>query len=539
MSKERLVGIVNGEGALGTMWYWLNKVGVFKPEQLGKYDSMNDVLDSKGFYEEGKNFYDSYQSLAVDMKIKANELDPSNSIYKSVKLLNVAQVYRGLESALPTLDAEGTVSKALRTLFKDPFMTFNYSAGIRAIRASLANKMMNDIVAGVVSEKAEFKEVTDFLSKQTRMKPAILVQRLREEPLNSISVGKLNLEDVLLKTLDVAYGSKVEEIMTKNFEEFMSTHKSINDAFKAMFSVFNARYKAELGKVPSGELTSEKKLEIIEKLREEFPVIRGPLSSGIDDGIHIYSTESVTPAEGEERQTPAQTYVKGKEFKSSKARFMIREFEAAISSGSVVPIHFIDGAVMGQLLGKGSAITAIHDAIIPPLTEAKELIKKYNESMIKIGKEYSVIEAINEMLNRVTLDDEAIKELNNTKINVVRVGENGKKEYVDVGVGTNFKEVKKEFGEVANKVKQAREELFKDMEAGVTVGHVAGLPGSMWSNAKVKEEPKQETAKMSRLDKIQQEIGALFPVTDEMEAWLDEMTEEQLAVVVENIKNCM
>ena len=539
MSKERLVGIVNGEGALGTMWYWLNKVGVFKPEQLGKYDSMNDVLDSKGFYEEGKNFYDSYQSLAVDMKIKANELDPSNSIYKSVKLLNVAQVYRGLESALPTLDAEGTVSKALRTLFKDPFMTFNYSAGIRAIRASLANKMMNDIAAGVVSEKVEFKEVTDFLSKQTRMKPAILVQRLREEPLNSISVGKLNLEDVLLKALDVAYGSKVEEIMTKNFEEFMNTHKSINDAFKAMFSVFNVRYKAELDKVPSGELTSEKKLEIIEKLREEFPVVRGPLSSGIDEGIHIYSTESVTPAEGEERQTPAQTYVKGKEFKSSKARFMIREFEAAISSGSVVPIHFIDGAVMGQLLGKGSAITAIHDAIIPPLTEAKELIKKYNESMVKIGKEYSVIEAINEMLNRVTLDDEAIKELNSTKINVARVGEDGKKEYVDVGVGTNFKEVKKEFGEVANKVKQARKELFKDMEAGVTVGHMAGLPGSMWSNAKVKEEPKQETAKMSRLDKIQQEIGALFPVTDEMEAWLDEMTEEQLEVVVENIKNCM
>lgn len=539
MSKDRLAGIVDGEGALGTMWYWLNKVGVFKNAQLGEYRSMNDVLDSKGFYEEGKNFYDSYQSLAVDMNIKANELDPKNSIYKNVKLMNVVPMYKGIESALPTLDASGTVSKMLRNMFKDPFMTFNYSAGIRAIRASLANKMANDLIAGIVSEKPEFKEVTEFLAKQTRMKPNVLVQMLRAEPLNSIPVGKLNLEDVLLKTLDVAYGNKVEEIMTKNFEEFMNTHKSINDAFKAMFSVFNVKYKAELAKVPSGELTSEKKLEIIERLRKEFPVIKGPLSSDIDEGIHIYGTESVTPAEGKERQTPAQTYVKGKEFKSSKARFMIREFEAAISSGSVVPIHFIDGAVMGQLLGKGSAITAVHDAIIPPLTQAKDMIKKYNENMVKIGKEYSIIEAINEMLNRNTFTEEDIKELNGAKINVARVNEEGKKEYVDVGVGTNLEQVKKEFGEVADKVKKAREALFKDMEAGVTVGHMAGLPGSMWSNVEVKEEPKQEAAKMSRLDKIQQEIGALFPVTNEMEAWLDELTEEQLEVVVENIKNCI
>lgn len=523
---------------LRDMWKWLNKVGIFQPKQLGNYTSMNDVLTSKGFYGGDANFYDSYQSLAVDAKIDKSTISSNESIYKGK--VSVDKVYGMIESVLPKLDADGSVSKTLRTLFKDPFMTFNYSAGIRSIRGSLSNTMMTDIIDGIVAGKDGYTEVGKKLAKYAELDLEVMIDKLRTEPIDRIKVGDSNLEMVLLKTLDSSYGAKVEEIMTNNFGEFMKAHKQINGAFKAMFEVFNVRYKQEIAKVPTGELTIEKKLEIIDKLREQFPVIKGPLSSGIDDGVAIYSRSSVTPNVDEQRQSPAQTYIMTKEGKvtTSKARYMLKEFEAAISAGSVVPIHYVDGALMAQLLGKGSAITAIHDAIIPPLSEAKDAIKKYNESMIKIAREFSLVEEINTMLNRVELTEDDLKELNTAKVSVMVEGEDGKSKAIKLGVGTNMTRVRKEFAELASKVKDARDELFSTMDAeGVTVGHMAAVPGSMWSS-KAKAETKQEEGRMSALDKIQQGIGALFPVSEEVERELDTMTDEQIQVIVDNINNC-
>ena len=482
---------------LKDMWKWLNKVGVFQSKQLGNYRSMNDVLRSKGFYGGDANFYDSYQSLAVDAKIDPTTISQNESIYKGK--VQVDKVYVMIESVLPKLDEGGVVSKMLRDLFKDPFMTFNYSAGIKSIRGSLSNVMMNKIVDGIVAGKDGYTEVGKKLAEYAGLDLDVLVDKLRTEPVDRIKVGDSNLEMVLLKTLDSSYGAKVEEIMTNNFGEFMKAHKAINGAFKAMFEVFNVKYKQEIAKVPTGKLTLEKKLEIIDKLREQFPVIKGPLSQGIEDGIAIYGQGSVTPSVEEQRQSPAQTYIMTKDGKvtTSKARYMLKEFEAAISAGSVVPIHYVDGALMAQLLGKGSAITAIHDAIIPPLNEAKDTIKKYNESMIKVAREFSLVEEIGNMLNRVDLSAEDLKELDKVKVSVMIEGEDGKSKAVDLGVGANLTRARNEFRVLRDKVVEARSELFNTMDTeGVAVGHMAAVPGSMWSS---KAEPKQETDKMAKL----------------------------------------
>ena len=532
ISKEKLGNISS------TMWYWLNKVGIFQAGNTKGIDSMNDILDSTGFYKENERFYDSYQSLAVDMKIDEAVINDNakKSIYKGGKFTNVKTIYLGLKDVMPVLDADGAVSKALRNLFKDPFMTFNYSAGIRSIRASLSYKMMNDLLDGIASEKPEYNNATKFLAKQIGMHSKTFVMMLRSEPVTSIkSKEGITLESILLKTFDSTYGAKVEEIMTNNFKEFMDAHKQINAAFRATFEMFNNRYKAKLAEVPKGELTIEKKLEIIEELRKDFPVIKGPLSRGVEDGIHIYTTTSVTPSVEEERQAPAQTHVKTKTgVEQEKARFMVREFEAAISSGSVVPIHYIDGAIMAQLLGKGSAITAIHDAIIPPLDRARETIKTYNENMIKIGKEYSVINAINEMLSRPEYSKEEIDKANETKISV----QNKEGEYEDIGIGTYFNLVKQEFRTLSTKVTKAREDLATEMDSGVLVGHMAGFPGSMWTNIEqqIQEEVKEEPAIMTKLDKIQQKLGALFPVSAETEQVLNSMSDEQIDALIEQIE---
>lgn len=488
---------------LGDMWKWLNKVGIFKNSQIGSYNSMNDVLDSKGFYGDDKNFYDSYQSLAVDAKIDKDSIADNKSIYQGK--VSVAKVYNIVESVLPKLSEDGTVDKLLRNLFKDPFMTFNYSAGIKSIRGSLSNKMMNDIVDGIVAEKESYKDVTSALAKYIGLDPEVLIDKLRTEPISMIKVGDSNLEIALSKTLDSSYGAKVEEIMTKNFEPFMETHKAINGAFKAMFEVFNVRYKEELAKVKTGALTPEVKLAIIDKLRVQFPLIKGPLSDGIENGIGVYGRTTVTPTAEEQRQSPAQTWIYDKAGKAaqSTARHMIKEFEAAMSAGSVVPIHYIDGALMAQLLTKGAGVTAIHDAIIPPLGQAKKLVRKYNENMIAMARNYSLVDAINDMLSRVEFTKEEQTELNKTKINV-KVGD----AYVDIGVANNFDRVKGEFAVIAESVKNAREELFKEIDSeGVTVGHMAAIPGSMWnSKGKQKAEAKQEDVIIDNIEYIKSKV---------------------------------
>lgn len=532
VSKDRLKNIPS------PIWYWLNKVGIFKTSQMKGIDSMNDVLDSTGFYTgDDSRFYDSYQSLAVDMNVDIASLPARSkeSIFSKVKFDNVVNVYIGLKDTMPSLDADNKVSKALRDLFKDPFMTFNYSAGIRSIRTSLAYKMMNDLLDGIVADKEGFEKAAIFLAKEIGKDVDEFKNLLRSKPPTGIEIEgtKLSLEDVLLKTFDSAYGSKVEEIMTNNFGEFMEAHKVINASFRSMFEMFNIKYKKALAEVPTGELTSDKKLEIINELRKEFPVIKGPLSEGIEDGIHIYTTSSITPTTEEERQAPAQTHIKTKNgVEQEKARFKIREFEAAISSGSVVPIHYIDAAVMAQLLGEGTAITAIHDAIIPPLDKARDTIKTYNESMIKIGKEYSIINAINDMMSRVQYTEDEIKEANSKIINVP----NSQGDYEDIGVGKYFNDVKKRVEALNETVTAARKELFDEMETDtVMVGHMAGLPGSMWTNA-VQEEVKEEPAIMSQLDKIQQKLRTLYPVSDEMEQVLNSMSDEQIEAIIEQIE---
>ena len=486
---------------LGTMWYWLNKVGVFKPKQLGSISSMNDVLDSVGFYGDDKKFYDSYQSLAVDTNIDVSKLEDNaeESIYKKITVPNIKRIYNGIEKVLPKLDADGSVSSALRTLFKDPFMTFNYSAGLRSIRGSLARNMTGKLLNEIAKANPDYKATAEFLAKEGGISVSELIERLREEKASTIMIGKVSIEDILLKTIDSSYGAKVEEIMKSNFGEFMEAHENINNAFKAMFRVFNHKYQKAINAIPSGELTAEKKLEVIDSLREYFPVIKGPLSAELNEGVHVYSTGTVDPKDENARQAAAQTYLKdrvdskGNKVDSIKANYMIKAFEEAMSAGSVIPVHYIDAAMMAQLT-KGKDITAIHDAIIPPLNRAKAKIKDYNKAMVEIGRSYSMIEAMNDMLNRVELTPEEIKELNETKINAKTKNAEGKTVYSKVGIGTNFNDVKTAFSKTAKLVRDGREKLFKEFDNdGVVTGHMTGLEGSMWSNMKEDTKVKEDT----------------------------------------------
>ena len=429
---------------------WLNKVGVFREKDLKGLDkdgkSMNDILSQEGFF-------DSYQTLAKETVITKDGIQEGFEKLRKPKFRYDDTVWEPLSAVLPSFD--GTeVSGELRTLFKDPFMTFNYSAGMASIRRSLANLL-------------------EMLAKRTGKTPTALKKALATRPLYTLKTVEGESVEVLLNEfIDASYGYKVESIMTDNFQPFIEAQKNINNSFKVMFSLFNKEYQEELAKInkDTSKVTDADKLVIIDKLRHKFPAIKGPLSDKADksDYIGIYKTKNATPSSTENRLKPTQTYLAGG--KSDKVRHEIKVFEEAVSAGAVVPIHYIDGALMGILNEEFSGqFTAIHDAIMMPLTEMASGAKRYNELYMEVGMEYSVIAEIQAQL------ESAIKDTDLTAEYFQEVHTKGEKGDPDITYGDFITDTIVEFGKLNDTVKVARAELKRELDQGSYIAHMASI----------------------------------------------------------------
>jgi hypothetical protein len=485
------------------LWDWLNKVGVLEKGKATA-NSMNDILDGSG-----QKFYDSYQTLAKEVAVTEESVQEAiankGKNYKklSANVVNSLWNDAGLGALMPKVSDDGTVTSALRSLFKDPFMTFNYSAGIASIKRSLAGVLTSGLIDRIVAgEKGTEQPVKALMGLITADKnnsykvPKTIEefqQLLKEVPLDRIKVKSKNLhtlEEYLNEVMDLTYGHSVETIMKEHFQEFMDVHDTVNSAFKIMFTAWKQEYDKEVKQVPIGKLNDDKVKEILDRLKDKFPLIKSPLSDELNEGVAIYKSSSLTPSDEEVRYMPSRATtdatamksigVKNKEtgegVASVKVRHMIRTFEAAISSGSVVPIHYIDGALMAQL--NGEAVTAIHDAIMPPLNKSLETIKKYNQAMFDISKSYSWIKEINEMLKRLDVNT-----LDNTVKVEVKEKADGKTTYLEKGLKDAVEEMQSKLEALTERVTTAREDVFAQIGA---IGHMVGLPGSMWTAEGVK-----------------------------------------------------
>ena len=442
------------------LWKWLNKVGVFEKGSKFLIDnSMNDILAEAGFD-------DSYQTLAGGFDADKVNLGDNikGAIWEDLREANL----------LPQKTAEGEISKQLRNLFKDPFMTFNYSAGIKSIRRSLQGILTTEVLDEIAKGNKKYDSVAKSLAGLAEFSSVeVLRTHLRTEKVN------IRIMNELGKMFDETYGQQVQDIMTENFQEFMQANDTINGAFKVMFNLFKEEYTAAKKQVDVGNMSEEKFMEIIDGLRTKFPLIKGPLSEGIEDGIGVYKNSSQTPSIEDERYAPAQTQTGSKKFGevTKKVRHMIRDFEAAMSAGSVIPIHYIDGALMAQIAG--GDITAIHDAIMPPLDMVEEHVGKYNQSMYDVNMQYSIAQEIQNMLARAKNEGETDTEF---KARIDRLTKDGVKIWVAGEVkyvgkdGPKASQVLKEVDGLVEKVLEGKKAL-KQIAA---IGHMAGIPGSMW-----------------------------------------------------------
>lgn len=518
---------------------WLSKTGIFVNSTV---DSMNDKLSEEGFL-------DSYQTLASE--VKGISEGYVRKAYKKTKVLDFGEreskLWKELSKVLPQVQDDGNISGELRTLFKDPFMTFNYAAGMRSIKKSLSGNILGKILNEIANGNPEYNKLAKVLSNYIAIpKGKTLREVIKTRDATRIGAitttgkesTKVTLDSIMSNLISNSYGNKVEDIMSTNFKEFVNTHTDINNTFKVMFEIFKTEYDKRMKEVDV--LDDVAKLKILKDLQNDFPLIRGPLSGkDIDKGIAIFSKKSVTLSADQAKYTPAQTYVNPDVFKqqSIKIRQAIKDFEAARSAGSVIPIHYIDAAIMADTINNKGNVVAIHDAIIPPLTSAIDTVKEYNKSVYTTNRDYSVIKAIRDMLSRIKDPD---------KLPVDSIELRGYEEETEekFTVKSGYKFMVDKIADLDNRVDSARKDLF---DKDIQIVHMAALPGSSFeSNPKVTV-PKAEPVKIeSPLDYIAEKFSPFINLNEDLpiiEAMIGDkaFSNEQLDRIVEVImsqKDC-
>lgn len=505
---------------IGSIDSWLQKVGIiFNTDPVlntAKKASMNDVLDSG-------DVRDSYQTLASDVKqvsfeAMLSELRAEEGTVPSVTDSDFSRnLWSALSEVLPQLDSEGRVSSALRNLFKYPFMTFNYSASIKSIRKNL---LTGELLTGLAKQMAaaDISKLDDPIVKLMRAYVGKkgdlgkLQMDIRNKAMDRIKKpgSPHSLEKYLGQMIEASYGAQVERILTEQFAPFVKAQEKINTAFKAMFEVFFVAFEKELDNARrNGPVSVAQEKAIYDKLKSKWPMIKGPLSNMEQeiqegDGIGIYDTQTGSPygayagrKPARAKLTPEMAAKMGQ--KDVRVSQMIKQMSAAIAAGSVVPIHYIDGAIMSQtinsLASKGvKGITAIHDAIMVPLVSMAEGQKAYNQQVLEVNANYSFINEIVHSLDRF-MEQVATDGTDYTKHKV----QHGKD---TVSAKSLLKTARNDMASLANDVNEGRKDLYGRLNQGAKIMHMAGTAKGVYDvvPGAVKYKPVEKLAKKSYND---------------------------------------
>ena len=471
---------------------WLEKVGILASdnEALGKVDdvSMNDILD-KGEVK------DSYQTLASSVENLSFEEVLGNTEKGSV--IQDSEFTRGvwgvLSDVLPKKADDETISGALRSLFKYPFMTFNYSASIQSIRKNLLtgellSSLADDMAAADLSVKdAPIVMLMEALAG-TKGDVKAFQSNIRTKPFYTIKVGKTPIDKYLGQMIDASYGAQVEQVLTAKFQPFVNAQSNINDGFKAAFEIFAVAFEEKLNEArKKGAVSVEVERKIYEDLKQQWPMIKGPLSNmeeelATGDGIGVYGTQTSSPYGIYGGRKPSRANLSDslkEKLGQNEVRVsqMVKQMIAAVAAGSVVPIHYIDGAIMAQTINDLAAngvkgITSIHDAIMPSLVHMGEAQKAYNKQTVDVNASYSFVNELLSSLDRL-LDTVP---LNNK-------GYTDRKVLVDkeqMPAKEFLLKARNDLAVLVNDINESREGLFSTLNEGAKVMHMAGTPDGVY-----------------------------------------------------------
>ena len=162
---------------------------------------------------------------------------------------------------------------------------------------------------------------------------------------------------------------------------------------------------------------------IIDAMAESMPAIKTALGEGERDKLLIYKEASETVDDSATKQS---TILHKGKFKYGKganaiqkdgkdvvlyAKTKKRKLVESFASGSVIPIHFLDGSLMSLTL-KNTDSLGIHDALLVVAGELKSTAAEYNKAVALLTKEYSltteVLKSFRDVVNAASNEDIAV-----------------------------------------------------------------------------------------------------------------------------------
>ena len=489
---------------------WLRKVGIVRISDTAlskigdQAPSMNNLLASEGFL-------DSYQQLASSIKSVsyATLKDNSKSSLFVSQSAYTEKLWNSVSKVLPSVQDDGSISSSLRSLFKYPFMTFNYASSIKSIRTRLKTTMQEDISKNIAainldSEKftKEEQAVVDMLMAyldSTELSAAkALQEEVRTKPLSLVGVkkgttGSVSLGKYLEEMIDASYGVQVENTLTKEFQPFVAMQEDINKGFRALFEVFKVTYEDSLTEArKKGAVSAEKERELYKAALDQWPAIKGPLARmeeefSSEGAVGIYSLDTASPYGIYSGRKAPTTKVSEKMKKvvnkdSLTTSHMIKQLSYALSAGSVVPIHYIDGAVMSSAITDlDGEVTSIHDAIIPSLLNIDKGQKAYNKAVIELGTSYNYPNELMKALDRVLDKTKITNSESKTKYQTTKITFDVDGDKQVVPVSEFVISTRNSLATSVNQINRARKQLVNELNKGAYVMHMAGTADGVYA----------------------------------------------------------
>ena len=481
--------------------------------ELGKTKAMNDVLGGV------EGFLDSYKSLAkksvLGLRDAAEALSNSAKTYENrlgelfIDMTQETSVLPGHEVVKMQLDGHEVdpdtvvISSDMRSMFKNPFMIFNYSAGIPTIRKNLGANIASDMLSEI--SKSNLKddkgaELITFILDNYKLSIGDksittakgLQDAVRNSPTYALTVGSLrgdrkfgNLHKDLSAISEAVYGSVLENVFKEEFTPYIDIQNSTNDAFKVMFRVFDSKRRKLLKAVidDKGFYSEEDLKSITDTLWTDFPHIMGPLSdsNSSKEVIPVVSKKLGSPSEVTESAKSAQTRVINGN--TIVVHPLLREIDEAYSAGSVVPYHFIDGAEMAKMfndfkssVGNSADMLGIHDAYITALTEVDSSLESYGKGMHEINDSYFILGEVNNMLKRMDTEGVDLKAISSKGLHSTRGTKSEETILFDEALKNVVADIESKTANVL-----AYRDKWKDALATAKNGNIVGTPAGMSS----------------------------------------------------------
>lgn len=522
--------LLNGEKS-ETITKYLTQDKGFLDDHAGVIEKLRELGDDGVSMNEllaGGLLQDSYQTQGaqmVNIKLLEDPSDLDKALGKYTRgntatkvrqaSYDLAKTWNTITSVLPKHIEGEKVSSEIRNLFKAPFMTFNYSASIKNIRLALSNELTDKLLDKMYAGGKEAENIFKALKFPAGYTLANLRKDLGEMSSDNIKTpghGGIKVREYIVGLMNISYGHKLEEVLSTEFKEFIAVQDLTNSAFQAMYYAYDVELQEALNAVQEakGFVTKEDVVKVQNGLRGLFPAIKGPFSNEENELVAIIGDKMVTPVDGVAVQTPIDKKFAGKHGlthngkpqESVKIWQVVKAFAAAVSAGSVVPVHYIDGANMGltlnevakELSSQAPGITAVHDATIGMLPLIGHDAKTYNKHFVELSQSYNMFDSIAQSMEKIATHVAASGEKykHATKIASIKIdGEYATKIPI-------MKAVEIINGNVQAKnvqIKEARQAL-KDVldENGAYIMHMASTPEGVYHyEGKVKAKPENST----------------------------------------------